>query len=32
MLFNDKLLLEDIKVEFNISKNYFKMIFGGLMK
>jgi predicted RNA-binding protein (virulence factor B family) len=32
MSFNDKSSSEDIKKEFNTSKNYFKMTLGGLMK
>jgi len=32
MPFNDKSSPEDIKREFNTSKNYFKMTLGGLMK
>ena len=32
MQFNDKSSSEDIKKEFNTSKNYFKMTLGGLMK
>ena len=32
MPFNDKSSSEDIKKEFNTSKNYFKMTLGGLMK
>lgn len=32
MPFNDKSSPEDIKKEFNTSKNYFKMTLGGLMK
>ncbi|AGX42281.1 CvfB family protein [Clostridium saccharobutylicum] len=32
MPFNDKSSSEDIKAEFNTSKNYFKMTLGGLMK
>jgi predicted RNA-binding protein (virulence factor B family) len=32
MAFNDKSSSEDIKKEFNTSKNYFKMTLGGLMK
>ena len=32
MEFNDKSSSEDIKKEFNTSKNYFKMTLGGLMK
>jgi len=32
MPFNDKTSSEDIKKEFNTSKNYFKMTLGGLMK
>lgn len=32
MPFNDKSLPDDIKREFNTSKNYFKMTLGGLMK
>ena len=32
MTFNDKSSSEDIKKEFNTSKNYFKMTLGGLMK
>lgn len=32
MPFNDKSSPEDIKREFNTSKNYFKMALGGLMK
>ncbi|MFW2488546.1 S1 RNA-binding domain-containing protein [Clostridium chromiireducens] len=32
MPYNDKSAPEDIKKEFNTSKNYFKMTLGGLMK
>ena len=32
MPYNDKSSPEDIKREFNTSKNYFKMTLGGLMK
>lgn len=32
MPFNDKSSSDDIKKEFNTSKNYFKMTLGGLMK
>ena len=32
MIYNDKSSPEDIKREFNTSKNYFKMTLGGLMK
>lgn len=32
MPFNDKSAPEDIREEFNTSKNYFKMALGGLMK
>ncbi|HEX9027330.1 MAG TPA: S1-like domain-containing RNA-binding protein [Clostridium sp.] len=32
MPFNDKSSSEDIRKEFNTSKNYFKMTLGGLMK
>lgn len=32
MPYNDKSSSEDIKKEFNTSKNYFKMTLGGLMK
>lgn len=32
MPYNDKSSPDDIKREFNTSKNYFKMTLGGLMR